>query len=642
MHKREIRTLVVTSALTATIGLGAWFVHAQTVVTPDQRPTNIITPPPAVLGTDWHLAFHDEFDEETLDTGKWTRCDTGIMLADGCNSGNTGQLSYQVPDEAYVEDGVLRLRAQQRVYTDSAGVVHEYTSGMISSRDRYQFLYGYLEFRARIPAGRGMWTGLYTLPSRDRWQPPEIDLVETLGNDPTRAFLTHHFDNRLPTENVWQVQGEHQLQTGFHTAYHTYAVDWQPGLVVWYVDGVERFRTTQRIQVDPAKILAKFTVGVNWNDNNFVDTTTVFPSYLDIDYIRLWKRGPEPAAITEPFTTTYNLAWGSPNLTINTDVATMMRGDTGRLTRTNNQTATALLNLEGMSVVTATVYYWPGEPIRHVQFAASEYNVAFVTPTVQIDDRGGDWRQVNYTVTLPANTNWLRMTIPETQNNFTIQVGEVSVRRPAGPIVTPTARPTRTPGPSATPPPALWSDELNSVANMAGRTSRLRMESVFPERFEGDPSRLIRWSLDPEWAMWRVRGGATFTVTSYYWLGDPIKPLSILTSTDGISFTLTTPQSVTTQLSDPQWVRIDYSVPLAANVTHARAVFPKTNYNHSPQISRVVANSGQTLIPPPITATPTAAATATATPAAVPTATPTTGATAPAVGNKVFAPTVSR
>jgi len=70
----------------------------------------------------------------------------------------------------------------------------------------------------------------------------------------------------------------------------TYAVDWEPNVIIWYVDGIERLRYTDttRIVKKPMYLIANLSVGGDLP--GAPDTSTPFPSYYEIDYIRVWKR----------------------------------------------------------------------------------------------------------------------------------------------------------------------------------------------------------------------------------------------------------------------------------------------------------------------------------------------------------------
>src|SRR5690242_17978381 len=108
--------------------------------------------------------------------------------------------------------------------------------------------------------------------------------MEFLGLQPHRMYMTLHWGLR-PHKGKY-----HQGFTGddFSTDFHTCAVAWEPDGVVWYVDGVERFRAPDHSPAVPMYLIANLSVGGRWpgppND------TTVFPQTYSIDYIRVYQR----------------------------------------------------------------------------------------------------------------------------------------------------------------------------------------------------------------------------------------------------------------------------------------------------------------------------------------------------------------
>jgi endo-1,3-1,4-beta-glycanase ExoK len=121
------------------------------------------------------------------------------------------------------EDGLSITLAPNR-----EGAEQPYASGEIATRE--SFRYGYFEARLRMPRGSGLVGGVFTFArpeGRESWY--EIDL-ELLGRDTRRLELTYFTAGR---------ETKHVIQLPFDAAddFHTYAFDWQPTYIRWYVDG---------------------------------------------------------------------------------------------------------------------------------------------------------------------------------------------------------------------------------------------------------------------------------------------------------------------------------------------------------------------------------------------------------------------
>lgn len=68
---------------------------------------------------------------------------------------------YYSPDNVTVEDGLLRFRADRESVADPFGWYvpgyHEYTSGKLNTAEQFQFRFGIVNIRAKLPEGTGLW-----------------------------------------------------------------------------------------------------------------------------------------------------------------------------------------------------------------------------------------------------------------------------------------------------------------------------------------------------------------------------------------------------------------------------------------------------------------------------------------------------
>ncbi|HEX4079568.1 MAG TPA: glycoside hydrolase family 16 protein [Rhizomicrobium sp.] len=161
---------------------------------------------------------------------------------------------------------------------------HPYVSGVITTQPSFWQRYGYFEMRAKIPNGKGLWPAFWLLPKDQSW-PPEIDVVEAVG-DASHIYSTVH-TTLDPAAGV-----EAHIAPN---AFHTFAVSWDPRLVVWYVDGRRIGAVpTPRDLNKPMYMIANLAVGGYWPGSP--DTSTVFPARLTIDCIRAYRFADEQAS----------------------------------------------------------------------------------------------------------------------------------------------------------------------------------------------------------------------------------------------------------------------------------------------------------------------------------------------------------
>ena len=160
----------------------------------------------------------------------------------------------------------------------------DWTSGMLSGHDKTAFQYGYVEISAQIPAGQGLWPAFWMLPTSGEW-PPELDIMEALGNDTTTIHQTVHHKTEDGGHGL-----EHAAHTGttdYSQGFHTYGMEWTENKITFFIDGQKTFTTHDEIPQESMYLLANLAVGGFWGGSP--DETTPETSTYDIDYIRVYQ-----------------------------------------------------------------------------------------------------------------------------------------------------------------------------------------------------------------------------------------------------------------------------------------------------------------------------------------------------------------
>jgi beta-glucanase (GH16 family) len=244
----------------------------------------------------WRLVWSDEFSGNSLDTMKWN-----VLMRE---TSKHNELQYYIPEEVYIENGLLRIRSSKRNYGSQ-----EYTSGRLDTRGKCAPVYGRFEIRARLPGGQGMWPAHWLYPQNRNWQMEyimaeavangkesmipeerpwysEIDIMEFLGHETGVLYGTLHyytFDGQKRTSS-----GTWRSSTDYSAGFHVYALEWEPDSIRWYIDDQPIHSTVNGIPHTPHYLILNTAVGGRWPGNP--DSTTVFPQYHDIDYVRIFQR----------------------------------------------------------------------------------------------------------------------------------------------------------------------------------------------------------------------------------------------------------------------------------------------------------------------------------------------------------------
>jgi len=231
----------------------------------------------------------DDFLGEDLDGNKWSKChwwDDG-----GCTIASNQEEEWYLPNNVAVSDGILTLSAIREDFVVTDGRQFGYSSGMVSTgppvytaEPRYAFTYGYVEMRARIPSGRGLWPAFWMLPPTFDSK-PEIDIFEVTGDDPTNLRMRVHYRD---ADGSSANQGSSYFGPDLSADWHVYGLWWTEDAISWYLDGDEVWRYDgDGISTEPMYLVANLAVGGEYPGPP--DDETVFPALFEIDLIRVWQ-----------------------------------------------------------------------------------------------------------------------------------------------------------------------------------------------------------------------------------------------------------------------------------------------------------------------------------------------------------------
>ncbi len=250
-------------------------------------PTPTITPEPTPEWErpGWTLIWQDEFNTKELDPEKWE------MEIGGHGWGNNEYQFYtNHPENVRLENGNLVIEARNEFF-----IRRNYTSGRIKTQGLFSFTYGRVEARMKLPYGQGIWPAFWMLGDNieevDWPLSGEIDIMEHVGKEPRRVYGTVHGPGYSGSGGIghFTTFPEGSLSDEFHT----FAVEWEPGEIRWFVDDEQFFKLTEE-QVNnewvfdhPFFIIINMAVGGYWP--GYPDETTVFPQFLTVDFVRVYQ-----------------------------------------------------------------------------------------------------------------------------------------------------------------------------------------------------------------------------------------------------------------------------------------------------------------------------------------------------------------
>lgn len=240
----------------------------------------------------YDLVFSDEFQSSELDSSKWN-----TALTWGPDLVVYNQMQYYVdvqndPDFGYnpfeLNDGILTISA---IETPEAlrSVANEqpWLSGVLTTADKFDFTYGYIEARVEVQAGRGLWPAVWMLGSEFMGLKPELFVMENDGGRPNSIFHNYNYTDQegiLRSPGQWEVNS-----TDFSEGFQKVGVSWSPQELLFYINDVPRYRIIgENVSSQNMYLVLSLAMGGIWLDAP--DSTTPEPAHFKIDYVRVYQR----------------------------------------------------------------------------------------------------------------------------------------------------------------------------------------------------------------------------------------------------------------------------------------------------------------------------------------------------------------
>jgi beta-glucanase (GH16 family) len=253
-----------------------------------------VNPPPPT--GQWTVVWSDEFDATN---GSAPSSSNWVLETGGGGWGNNELETYtNRTDNASIQDGNLVILAKKEPFTGTDGIAREYTSARMKTQGKVSWKYGKMEARIKIPYGQGIWPAFWMLGDDINtvgWPGSgEIDIMENIGKEPSTVHGTIHGPGYSGANAIGKA---YSISSGaFSDDYHVFAVEWEPNVIRWYVDGTLYSTLTPANLPSGSRwvydhnffIILNLAVGGGWPGNP--DSTTAFPQQMLVDYVRVYQR----------------------------------------------------------------------------------------------------------------------------------------------------------------------------------------------------------------------------------------------------------------------------------------------------------------------------------------------------------------
>lgn len=161
---------------------------------------------------------------------------------------------------------------------DTQGGTKPYAGGEYRSNDTYG--YGLYQVNMKPAKNTGIVSSFFTYTGPTDGTPwDEID-IEFLGKDTTKVQFNYY------TNGVGNHEYIYNLGFDASKSYHTYAFNWQPTYIAWFVDGKEVYRATNNIPSHPGKIMMNLWPGIGVDSwlNAYDGKTPIYANYDWVAY----------------------------------------------------------------------------------------------------------------------------------------------------------------------------------------------------------------------------------------------------------------------------------------------------------------------------------------------------------------------
>ncbi len=179
------------------------------------------------------------------------------------------------------------------VFFDQGTTNATYTSGRITTQNIFDFTYGRVDARAKLPSGGGVWPAIWMLGANFGsvgWPAcGEIDIMEYVGNNPGKISSALH----TPSSFGATVNYREKSISNETTAFHVFSTIWTQNSITFLLDDVEYYTyspPTKNNETWPFDkdqfIILNLALGGTLGgtiDPNFETAT------MEIDYVRVYQ-----------------------------------------------------------------------------------------------------------------------------------------------------------------------------------------------------------------------------------------------------------------------------------------------------------------------------------------------------------------
>ncbi|WP_445738425.1 glycoside hydrolase family 16 protein [Mariniflexile sp.] len=246
------------------------------------------------------LIWSDEFDVDgSFSSNKWV---AETIPGDNATLSwfNSEKQHYTNRDDnVYVSNGTLKIVAKKENYTytdpgSNRSSTKQYTSARLITKGKFDFTYGRIDVRAKLPQGSGTWPAIWMLGSNiDTVGWPacgEIDIMEHWGH--LSSIVSSATHTTACSGGCADVRVGETTITDYASEFHVYSLVWTQGELKFLIDDNFKYSykpTPKNNDNWPYTanqfIILNVAMGGDWFqiDPDFKEST------MEVDYVRVYQ-----------------------------------------------------------------------------------------------------------------------------------------------------------------------------------------------------------------------------------------------------------------------------------------------------------------------------------------------------------------
>lgn len=275
-------------------------------------PIDVKTPSGKLLNLDgMSIVFEDDFNNG-VDTNIWTTNKYWDSDHEYIRRGGYWDIGQCFPDN----QGNLVMRTE---YKKGGKYGDGYYTGMLNTRGRKTFKYGYFEIRCKVPKAQGLWSAFWMLSdtyntvSGDGQGGAEIDIMESPYYDDPKMPAKHYRNTTFHTLHIDGYGDDHKsvispkyvVQNDIYDTFNTYGVLWTANEYVFFINGVESWRTNFGVSDSPQYLILSIEISGKhsktnadpsnpnnkycWAGEITKNPPELLPADFVIDYVRVYQ-----------------------------------------------------------------------------------------------------------------------------------------------------------------------------------------------------------------------------------------------------------------------------------------------------------------------------------------------------------------